>query len=64
MSFLLEWLKTFVVQEEEGQTLIEYALIIVLIAIVVIAALVVLGPTIAQVFTNINANLGGVAPTT
>ena len=57
MLFLLEWLKTFVVKEEEGQTLIEYALIIVLIAIVVIAALTILGPTIANVFTKISANL-------
>ena len=57
MLFLLEWLKTFVVKEEEGQTLIEYALIIVLIAIVVIAALTLLGPVIGNVFNNINANL-------
>lgn len=56
MSFLLEWLKTFVVKEE-GQTLIEYALIVVLIAIVVIAGLTLLGPTINQVFQNIDANL-------
>ena len=60
MLFLREWLKTFVVKEEEGQTLIEYALIIVLIAIVVIAALTLLGPTISNVFNNINTNLGGV----
>ena len=60
MLFLLEWLKTFVVKEEEGQTLIEYALIIVLIAIVVIAALTLLGPTITNVFTNINTNLNTV----
>ena len=59
MSFLLEWLKTFVVQDEEGQTLVEYALIIVLIAIVVIAALTLLGPTINSVFNNINTELGG-----
>jgi len=55
-----EWLRS----KEEGQTLIEYALLIVLIAIVVIAALVLLGPTVRNVFTNINTNLGGVAPTT
>ena len=38
---------------EEGQGLVEYALIIVLIAIVVIAALTLLGPIIGQVFSNI-----------
>ena len=57
MLFLLEWLRTFVVKEEEGQTLVEYALLLVLIAIVVIAALLLLGPVIADVFNNINANL-------
>ena len=57
MLFLLEWLRTFVVKEEEGQTLVEYALLLVLIAIVVIAALALLGPVIADVFNNINANL-------
>ncbi|HUY77305.1 MAG TPA: Flp family type IVb pilin, partial [Ktedonobacterales bacterium] len=38
---------------ERGQTLVEYALIIALVAIVVIAALVLLGPTIADTFNNI-----------
>lgn len=43
--------------QEEGQGLVEYALIIVLIAIVVIAALTLLGPIIGQVFSNIGAAL-------
>ena len=45
---------------EKGQGLVEYALILVLIAIVVIAALVILGPTIANVFNKISTNLGAV----
>ena len=57
MLFLLEWFKTFVVKEEEGQTLVEYALLVVLIAIVVIGALLILGPTINGVFDQINTNL-------
>lgn len=40
-----------------GQGLVEYALIIALIAIVVIAALLVLGPRIAAVFNNISSTL-------
>ena len=44
-------------RQEEGQGLIEYALIIVLIAIVVIVALLVLGPTIANVFNRVSNNL-------
>ena len=42
---------------ERGQGLVEYALILVLIAVTVIAILAVLGPGIGNVFTNIMANL-------
>lgn len=38
---------------EEGQGLVEYALILVLIAVVVIAVLTLLGPVIADVFQQI-----------
>ena len=40
--------------QEKGQGLVEYALIIVLIAIVVITALTLLGPQIGGVFSRIN----------
>jgi len=42
---------------EEGQGLVEYALILVLVAIVVIAILLVLGPAIGNVFSNIVRNV-------
>lgn len=42
---------------EEGQGLVEYALILVLVAIVVIAILLVLGPAVGNVFSNIVANV-------
>ncbi len=38
---------------EEGQGLVEYALILVLIAIVVVAVVALLGPTVGNVFTQI-----------
>jgi len=38
---------------EKGQGLVEYALILVLVAIVVIAVLLLLGPVIGNVFSNI-----------
>ena len=44
---------------EDGQGLIEYALILVLVAIVVIAILALLGPQIGNVFSQINNGLGG-----
>jgi pilus assembly protein Flp/PilA len=37
-----------------GQGLVEYALILVLVAIVVIAALMILGPIIGNTFSTIN----------
>jgi len=45
----------FIPQEEreEGQGLVEYALILVLVAIVVIAVLLILGPVAGNVFSNI-----------
>ncbi len=43
--------------KEKGQGLVEYALILVLVAIVVIAALTILGPLIGKVFSSINSSL-------
>ena len=45
---------------EKGQGLVEYALILTLVAIVVIAVLMVLGPTIGKVFSSINKSLSGI----
>lgn len=44
-------------KREEGQTLSEYALILVLIAIVAIVAITLLGNQIAAVLTDIANNL-------
>jgi pilus assembly protein Flp/PilA len=38
---------------EEGQGLVEYALVLVLVAVVVIAILTILGPQIGNVFSRI-----------
>ena len=40
--------------KEKGQGLVEYALILVLVAVVVIAVLTLLGPIIGNVFSSIN----------
>lgn len=42
---------------QKGQGLVEYALILVLVAIVVIAALMLLGPVIGNAFSTINTSL-------
>jgi pilus assembly protein Flp/PilA len=49
-------------QNEEGQGLVEYALILVLVAVVVIVILTLLGPVIGNVFSNIVQSFQGVTP--
>jgi len=39
--------------KEKGQGLVEYALILVLVAVVVIAILTLLGPAIGNVFSDV-----------
>jgi len=43
--------------QEEGQGLVEYALILVLVAVVVIVILALLGPAIGNVFSQIIIHL-------
>jgi len=51
----LFWLKHFLgMDREEGQGLVEYALILVLIAIVVIAILTAMGGSINGIFETVN----------
>jgi pilus assembly protein Flp/PilA len=45
-------------RSEEGQGMVEYALILVLIAVVVIVVLIVLGNQVLNVFCNISGALG------
>ena len=52
------WIESL--KREEGQTLAEYALLLALIAIVVIAAILTLGPVIAGVYKNIQTALENV----
>lgn len=46
--------------KERGQGLVEYALILSLVAIVVIAALMLLGPVIGNAFSTINKSLNNI----
>ena len=43
--------------KEKGQGMVEYALILVLVAVVVIAALTIMGPLVSNVFSTINKSL-------
>jgi len=53
MKNFLAWLK----DEESGQGMVEYGLLIALIAIVVVGALLTLGPTIKGKFDEANSKL-------
>ncbi len=44
--------------DEDGQGMVEYALILVLIAVVVIVVLTTVGKKIDNVFSNISSGLG------
>ena len=58
LSFL-KWIPGFFGKsaDEEGQGLVEYALIIVLVAIAVVTLLSALGTDIGSVFSNISSTL-------
>lgn len=61
LSHFMLWLRSLGVSEE-AQGLVEYALIIVLISIVVIAALILVGDELNVVFGNIVTGLTGAQP--
>lgn len=54
MKKFFKWLA----KEESGQGMVEYGLIIVLVAVVAIVGLGILGPKIKGVFENISNSLG------
>ncbi|MFG1912554.1 Flp family type IVb pilin [Kribbella sp. NPDC048928] len=44
-------------RDERGATMIEYGLLAALIAVVVVPALLILGPAVAKLFTDVAAHL-------
>lgn len=54
LAHLFSRLAATVAHREEGQDLVEYALILVFISIASIAALTALGPQIASIYTQIS----------
>jgi pilus assembly protein Flp/PilA len=60
MSMLLTYLKSFA-REEEGQDLLEYALLVALIALIAIGAVGLAGESVNAIFTDIAGQLGNPA---
>jgi pilus assembly protein Flp/PilA len=59
LQFISTLLSKFRREDEDGQTLVEYGLLLALIAIIVIVALLFLGPIVSQIFQNVGDNLQG-----
>jgi pilus assembly protein Flp/PilA len=60
MSQLVAFVNKFA-RNEEGQDLLEYALLVALIALVAIAAVAAAGTSVSTIFTSIANALGGAA---
>jgi pilus assembly protein Flp/PilA len=55
---VLDWLHDLSQQDsEEGQGLVEYALILIMVAVVVLVIAAVLGPGIGNIYSNLVATL-------
>ena len=48
-------------KEEKGATMVEYGIMVAFIAVLVLAAVAVLGPQIAALFTGVSGKLPAVA---
>ena len=59
-DFISNLLARFQSEDEDGQTLVEYGLLLALIAIIIIVALIFLGPIISQLFQNVGTTLNDV----
>lgn len=60
MTMLMQYVKSFV-NQEEGQDLLEYALLVALIALVAVIAVGMAGGSVSQIFTNIANDLNAAA---
>lgn len=56
----MKGLITRFIREEEGQGMVEYGLILALVAVVVIGALTLMGGEIGNIFTSVQETLQGV----
>jgi pilus assembly protein Flp/PilA len=58
MALIQTWISTYLARdEEEGQGLAEYALILALIAIVAIVALIFLGGQVSKILSTVGSSI-------
>jgi Flp pilus assembly pilin Flp len=54
---MLTRLRSWIAREEEGQAMVEYALILVLVVVILIVITMVMGNTVKNMYCNIAASL-------
>ena len=59
-TFISNLLSRFQSEDDEGQTLVENGQLLALSAIIIIVALIFLGPIISQMFQNVGTTLNAV----
>ena len=57
MKYLVTYLKPFLSKSDEGQDLLEYALLVALIAIVSILAVTAAGTKVKEIFTDVSTGI-------
>jgi pilus assembly protein Flp/PilA len=57
LAAILQGISLVRLKRDEGQTLAEYAMILGLIAVVVVAVVITLGTTISSLFSNVAAGI-------
>lgn len=58
LQYLIAYLNAYILPDEEGQDLAEYAILLGLIALIVLAAVVILGGNLSGLFSRFGANVG------
>jgi pilus assembly protein Flp/PilA len=57
MTAYIAGVKNRLTREEKGATMVEYGIMVAFIAVLVMAAVIILGPQIAGLFTRVSASL-------
>lgn len=60
LFILKTWIEAKFNKDETGASMVEYGLLLALIAIIIIVALIFLGPIISQLFQNVGTTLNNV----
>ncbi len=58
-EFLANWLRARFTDSERGASLVEYALLVALIAVVCIAAVTILGSNASSKFSRVGSSING-----